>query len=254
MLRIAAVLAMAILFHAPADAAGPDCYRGSCSSLRSLLPPLQSTTRKCLFWRMGCGLKACPSPPNFRSASRSIKLCLMRLAHCSTSYRRNGPIIDEAIEDVLQLRDFAITKYGRPDKIYLMGTSMGGAIGARISETCKGKFDGILCIGPALYLCPALSGQPAVPMLFLCNRSEVEKPRAYIGLLHDNAVRPAFWTVGATATAMSTTMKGLRLSEQWRPMLKPAMLRLTAPSRSKRMPLSLQPCLKTAGLCTGFAD
>jgi dienelactone hydrolase len=196
MLRIAALLAITILFHAPADAAEPDCYRGKLQQSQSLIAAPANYKKKMLILAHGLRAESMPITAEFPLREPFYKALLDEgWLIASTSYRRNGPIIDEAIEDVLQLRDFVIKKYGRPDKIYLMGTSMGGAIGARISETCKGMFDGILCIGPALYLCKSLSRRPAIPMLFLSNRSEVEDPRAYIARLQNNAARPALWIV-----------------------------------------------------------
>jgi len=197
MRRIVLLLTFLLIFSSSAIAADPDCYRGKLGQSQILIAAPANYNKKMLILAHGLRTEAMPVTAEINLQEQFYKKLLAEgWLIASTSYRRNGVIIDEAIEDLLQLREFAMEKYGRPRKLYLAGISMGGAIGARMAETCKGKFDGILCIGAALSLAPNLSGNPAMPLLFLSNRSEAEGPKAYIDGLKDKAVRPALWVVG----------------------------------------------------------
>jgi pimeloyl-ACP methyl ester carboxylesterase len=191
------LLTLFFVFTANAIAAEPNIYRGKLGQSQILIAAPANYGKKMVVLAHGLRSETMPITADINLQEPFYKKLLDEgWLIASTSYRRNGPIIDDAIEDLLQVRDFAINKYGKPKKMYLMGISMGGAIGARISETCTGKFDGILCIGAALYLYPNLSGHPAIPMLFLSNRSEAQGPRDYIDRLQENSVRPALWIVG----------------------------------------------------------
>ena len=197
MRRFGLLLTVLLIFSSNAIASDPVCYRGELGQSKILIAAPANYNRKMLILAHGLRSESMPVTAEFNMREPFIKQLLDEgWLIASTSYRRNGVIINEAIEDLLQLRDFAMGKYGGPDKMYLLGTSMGGAIGVRMAETCKGKIDGILCIGPALYLSPNLSRRPSVPMLFLANRSEAADPKAYIEGLQDKSVRPALWTVG----------------------------------------------------------
>jgi pimeloyl-ACP methyl ester carboxylesterase len=197
MRRIVLLLTLLLIISSNAIASDPVCYRGELGQSKILIAEPANYNKKTLILAHGLRTGAMPVTAEFNLREPFIKQLLDEgWLIASTSYRRNGFIIDEAIQDLLQLRDFSIEKYGRPERLYLAGTSMGGAIGARMAETCKGKFDGILCIGAALSLAPNLSGNPAIPLLFLSNRSEAEGPQAYSDRLQEKSVQPALWTVG----------------------------------------------------------
>ncbi len=59
----------------------------------------------------------------------------------STSYRRNGQIFLEAVEDLDYLREYIDVKYGKPQQAFIEGSSMGGAIVTLIVEMSKNKYD-----------------------------------------------------------------------------------------------------------------
>ena len=46
----------------------------------------------------------------------------------STSFRRNGMIIRDAIDDLDQLRDHIAKVHGQPERVFVQGESMGGTI------------------------------------------------------------------------------------------------------------------------------
>ncbi len=117
-----------------------------------------------------------------------------------TSYRRNGIIVNDAVEDLDLLRHHIVQIYGQPARTLIMGDSMGGAIGALIAETRYRDYDGILAIGAALDVRDrhdpiALNHSPQIPILFLTNQSELQGPRDYVSRAASAPVAPALWRV-----------------------------------------------------------
>nr|CAG4715096.1 unnamed protein product [Naegleria fowleri] len=142
-----------------------------------------------------------------------------------TSYRREGIVLKEAIQDVNALRDYIEEKCGNIECCLLEGRSMGGAIVTYLSEMYGEKYDGAVCIGAALRVdqrneeLPHLSFsyRPQFPILtkqYLTNVSELGEPSNYIekvkqlsdsevnmmrhkGLFQNDheIVVPALWTV-----------------------------------------------------------
>ncbi len=105
----------------------------------------------------------------------------------STSYRRNGMIIKDAIKDLDLLHGHISKIYGRPKTTLLMGSSMGGLIGTLIAESPGRRYHGVLCIGAALQISDEqepfkLNYRPKIPILFIANRTEYEAPRSYTNL------------------------------------------------------------------------
>lgn len=114
----------------------------------------------------------------------------------STSFRRNGHIIDEAIQDIDELREHIIKTYGKPNHVYLLGGSMGGRIVTHIAETRADKYDGAVAVGAALSIESAsYTFDPKMPILFLTNQSETSDVKAYISKAARSTVKPAFWLV-----------------------------------------------------------
>lgn len=106
----------------------------------------------------------------------------------TTSYRRNGLVVADAIADLDALRDHVAATYGSPRRVLLEGESMGGLIVTLIAErepSQPPRYDGAVAIGAALDLREpnsplGLTLQPRVPLLFLTNQSELEGPRNYV--------------------------------------------------------------------------
>jgi pimeloyl-ACP methyl ester carboxylesterase len=108
-----------------------------------------------------------------------------------TSYRRNGPIVADALADLDALREHIATTYGTPERVLLEGESMGGLIATLIAERgperIEGElrpYQGVVAIGAALgakepNMTLGLSLQPRIPIVFLTNQSELEGPNAY---------------------------------------------------------------------------
>jgi len=113
----------------------------------------------------------------------------------STSYRRNGIIIEDAITDLNYLREFVIDKYGRPERTYMKGSSMGGIICLLIAENHPDRTDGILdeCAPVPKEL--EVTHSPRVPMMFFTNQDEAPPVREYVSALAENAIKPGLWVV-----------------------------------------------------------
>ena len=73
-------------------------------------------------------------------------------ALATTSYRRTGPILIDAIDDLLALRDRLATEIGQPRIVLVAGTGMGGLIATLIAEKHSDEFHGALAIDPKLQM------------------------------------------------------------------------------------------------------
>ena len=119
----------------------------------------------------------------------------------ATSYRRNGVIIIvEAVEDINRLQQHIVKTYGKPMRVLIDGSSMGGTIVTLIAETQPEEYDGVLAIGAALSLQDPhhpylLTYVPRIPLLFLSNQNEVTGPREYVQKAGKASVLPALWYV-----------------------------------------------------------
>lgn len=118
----------------------------------------------------------------------------------ATSYRRNGVIVRDAIADVNALRDHIERTEGRPQTVLLYGVSLGGAIVTLIAENEPDRYQGAVAVAVATQVRDAryplaFTAEPKIPVLFLANRSELERPTVYIERVPPTAVQPALWTV-----------------------------------------------------------
>lgn len=103
----------------------------------------------------------------------------------TTSYRRNGMILTDAVGDIDALREHIATHFGEPTCVILEGESMGGTIVTLIAERGSGSYQGAVAIDAALQAredngTGGVSLQPRIPMIFLANQSEWEGPRNYV--------------------------------------------------------------------------
>jgi pimeloyl-ACP methyl ester carboxylesterase len=113
----------------------------------------------------------------------------------STSFRRNGLILADAIDDLDRLRARVVADHGRPRRFFVQGESMGGTIATLIAEREPGLYAGALAIGAALQIADGTNGmtltrRPRIPLVFLSNRSEFDGPKNYAAAVKD-AVSPA---------------------------------------------------------------
>lgn len=108
-------------------------------------------------------------------------------AIASTSYRRNGWIIEDAILDLKALRDHVVAKHGDVRRCIILGSSMGGLIATLAAEGAMDGVHGVVAIGAYLgdretgAYYKTLTWRPKVPVIFLTNETELDHPRHYRG-------------------------------------------------------------------------
>jgi pimeloyl-ACP methyl ester carboxylesterase len=82
-------------------------------------------------------------------ASLSQTVNQLGYAFATTSYSKNGLAIKEGLADVVDLYNIFISANARPRFVYIMGSSLGGAVAALASEKFPQIFNGALTIsGP----------------------------------------------------------------------------------------------------------
>jgi pimeloyl-ACP methyl ester carboxylesterase len=118
----------------------------------------------------------------------------------ASSYRRNGLVIMDAMEDTLALLDL-LERQDEFDQILISGSSMGGAIALLLLEKYPDRFDGGLILGRGLEVREPLHPLPFQhqledPVLLLTNQSETEAPSKYRESAESRSVMiPALWIV-----------------------------------------------------------
>lgn len=124
-------------------------------------------------------------------------------AIATTSYRRNGIVVADAMADLRALRERAAAELGPLALVVVEGSSMGGAIATLLAEAGCERFSGFVAAGAALHvrdpLAPELAPnhRPRTPVVFLSNRSEFDGPAAYVAAARaiDPAAPVALWRV-----------------------------------------------------------
>lgn len=115
-----------------------------------------------------------------------------------SSYRRNGVIIRDAVEDLDRLREHLEKRLGPPERVIVEGESMGGLIALLIAERVPDDtqlYHGVVAIGPALQMRDSEPGvgltmQPKIPVVLLANRSEYDPARLYAEVKLPTELRP----------------------------------------------------------------
>lgn len=132
----------------------------------------------------------------------------------TTSYRRNGLIVRDAIADLAALRSHIVTHYREPVRTYLLGESMGGLIVTLAAEQEPDLLAGAVAVGAALEMRePAptigLEMRPQRPVLFLSNRSEIGGPERYVAATRTAGVPSVLWRVERDGRANINTVERL---------------------------------------------
>ena len=103
----------------------------------------------------------------------------------TTSYRRNGLIVADAVADLDALRAFIANAYGDPGRVILEGESMGGLITTIMAERDAGPYQGAVVFDATLYAKEAnsvvgLSLLPRIPLLFVATLRESNQAKGYL--------------------------------------------------------------------------
>jgi pimeloyl-ACP methyl ester carboxylesterase len=171
--------------------------QGTLGSSKIMIAVPEKWNRKVLMLAHGLRMDNSPLTAQFATDDECCKALLKEgWMIASTSYRRNGYLHEEAIEDLDQLRQHIIDTYGTPKYIYLSGSSMGGAIVTKIAETHSDQYSGVLAIGAALGL-PNIkySFNPQMPLLFISNQNELTEPQKYLQNAAQVKSKPVLWQV-----------------------------------------------------------
>lgn len=126
----------------------------------------------------------------------------------SSSYRRNGWIMEDAAQDMINLHELvSAATHGKPVDTFLLGNSMGGGVSTLLAEIAGDRFKGALATGAYLFapiesethrsteIGAHFSLKPQIPILYLTNTSELDGPQAYIAKTASAPVQPVLWKV-----------------------------------------------------------
>jgi len=132
----------------------------------------------------------------------------------TTSFRRNGVILQDAIDDLDTLRRQIAAVHGPPQRVYLLGEAMGGAIVTRMVESLPDDYAGAVAISPDFQLQEppptlGLSLQPRRPLLLLANQSEISASRGYVATAAKAAFPPVLWHVARNGHANVNSLEKL---------------------------------------------
>ena len=111
----------------------------------------------------------------------------------TTSYRRNGLVIGDAIADLDALRAHIAEAYGEPYRVVIDGESIGGLVAVIMAERDPGPYQGAMVFDATLYakepdMSVGLSLLPRIPLLFVATLREAREARSYLTAL---VARPA---------------------------------------------------------------
>jgi pimeloyl-ACP methyl ester carboxylesterase len=103
----------------------------------------------------------------------------------TTSYRRNGLVVEDAIADLDALRAYIVAAYGQVDRVILEGESMGGLIVTIMAERDAELYSGAVVFDATLYAketngTVGLSLLPRIPLIFVATQREVPEARGYL--------------------------------------------------------------------------
>ena len=177
-------LALAVLFAVNLHAA--EISTGEIGGAKYMIAAPEEWQGKLVMIAHGYRSEDQPLKADFEIDPRFAKPLLDKgWAIASTSYRRNGWIIEDAILDLKALRDHVASSKGDVNRCILIGSSMGGLIGTLAAEGAIDNLHGVVAIGAFLgnretgAYYETLTWKPKVPVIFLTNETELDHPRHY---------------------------------------------------------------------------
>jgi pimeloyl-ACP methyl ester carboxylesterase len=144
----------------------------------------------------------------------------------TTSYRKNGLVVADAIADLDALRAYIVESHGEPMRTILEGDSMGGLIVTLMAERDNSPYQGAVVFDPTLYLkdtnsTVGMSLLPRIPLLFVATVSEARQARSYIMAIVSRpppVVPPALFLIsreGHTNINQPERLEALRALNAW---------------------------------------
>lgn len=140
----------------------------------------------------------------------------------STSYRRNGWIIDDALADLAALQAKITEVHGEANRTFILGNSMGGQIAALAVEG-KLTVSGAVATGSALQdypkkdFSPRLTYSPQVPIILLINQ-EANRPMSETYFKKAGEKFTALWKIerpGHCNVSDSEKLTAIHALEDW---------------------------------------
>ncbi len=141
----------------------------------------------------------------------------------STSYRRNGWIIDDALVDLRALQQKVSSIQGKPNTTFMIGNSMGGQIVVLAAEGAL-NVDGVITTGaafqnyPKAEITPKLSYKPKAPVILLINQ-EVNRPMSVNYFKKAGNTHCALWKIerpGHCNVADAEKLAAIQALEDWK--------------------------------------
>ncbi len=144
----------------------------------------------------------------------------------TTSYRRNGLIVADAIADIDALRAFIADAHGDPDRVILEGESMGGLIATIMAERDAGPYQGAVVFDATLYAKESnavvgLTLLPRIPILFVATLRESAQAKSYLSSISSRPaplVQPVLFLIsreGHTNINQPEHLAALRALNAW---------------------------------------
>jgi len=150
----------------------------------------------------------------------------------TSSYRRNGLVIEAGREDLLNLLTHIVREHGPSNRIVIEGVSMGAGIAVLLAEDEARDWShirrmfgihGVIAVG-ADFEAEGPDGplpwtwRPGVPLLLVSNRSEMVSPRDYAFRANTAPVKPSLWRLerdGHVNINGAERLQAVRAMDQW---------------------------------------
>lgn len=189
-----------------------------------VLKPRAWNQQRALLFAPAQRSEAQPAEPALSADSRLVRALVDEGWLVATlAYRRPGIVLKDSIEDFNALRTQFANTHGQPDRVYVLGESMGGGIAVRLMENFPDDYAGALAIGGAFDLqepAPTIgvSFAPLRPVLLLPNQSESHAPETYVKVTANTPFPAVLWKIGRegrTNTNLAEKRAALNALVRW---------------------------------------